>query len=79
MVSAKNRTQRPEDSTNTLWEEEKCLALWGVFEKPYERLFLWDDSNLNFIFFYCKSLFDCWKNQVIRGIMSHHKFFMNLT
>lgn len=58
-------------------KREKSLALWvmRVFEGQF--FFMgWFQSYL--YFFYCKSLFDCWKNQVIRGIKSHHKCFMNL-
>lgn len=66
-------------STNTLERSEKHSAE-GIFEKSYERHFLWDDfDHILIFFFYCQSLFDCWKNQVIRGLKSHHKTFVNLT
>lgn len=45
-------------------------------KKPFEGLFHGMTlfvSLFLFFFFYCKSLFDCWKNQVIQGIKSHHE------
>ncbi len=75
---------RPEDITKHKYsvKGEKKLSVMGnegLWKTFWRTLFFvgWFQSYL--YFFYCKSLFDCWKNQVIRGIKSHHKFFMNLT
>lgn len=69
------------ESTSTLWKEgekSKALCLMRIFLKKNNlwRTFSLDDSIcifISFLFFYCKSLFDCWKNQVIQGIKSHHE------
>lgn len=62
-----------------LWNGGKSIALRASLKNLMKDIFCGMILIIYLFFFYCQSLFDCWKNQVIRGLKSHHKTFVNLT